>query len=87
MLDGELVPPVTAAGNRSLGGARVILPAALSLLVLGALIAIVLLVRRNSKKSFTLFALNKPAIFLFGISNLPNILFEPPTGPYVVFVH
>lgn len=49
VLDGELAPPVTAAGNRSLGGARVILPAALSLLVLGALIAIVLLVRRNSK--------------------------------------
>ncbi|CAG9123879.1 unnamed protein product [Plutella xylostella] len=47
MLDGELAPPVTAAGARSLGGARVILPAALSLLVLGALIAIVFLVRRN----------------------------------------
>ncbi|KAJ0174157.1 hypothetical protein K1T71_010303 [Dendrolimus kikuchii] len=47
MLDGELSPPVPAAGARSLGGARVILPAALSLLVLGALIAIVLLVRRN----------------------------------------
>ncbi|XP_049876722.1 Down syndrome cell adhesion molecule-like protein Dscam2 isoform X5 [Pectinophora gossypiella] len=47
MLDGELSPPVPAAGSRSLGGARVILPAALSLLVLGALVAIVLLVRRN----------------------------------------
>ncbi|XP_026321143.1 Down syndrome cell adhesion molecule-like protein Dscam2 isoform X3 [Hyposmocoma kahamanoa] len=47
MLDNELSPPVPAAGARSLGGARVILPAALSLLVLGALIAIVLLVRRN----------------------------------------
>ncbi|XP_063830982.1 cell adhesion molecule Dscam2 [Ostrinia nubilalis] len=47
MLDGELSPPVPAAGARSLSGARVILPAALSLLVLGALIAIVLLVRRN----------------------------------------
>ncbi|XP_073953751.1 Down syndrome cell adhesion molecule 4 isoform X2 [Choristoneura fumiferana] len=47
MLDGELSPPVPAAGARSLGGARVILPAALSLLVLGALVAIVLLVRRN----------------------------------------
>ncbi|XP_063540746.1 cell adhesion molecule Dscam2 [Cydia strobilella] len=47
IIDGELSPPVPAAGARSLGGARVILPAALSLLVLGALVAIVLLVRRN----------------------------------------
>ncbi|XP_052755769.1 cell adhesion molecule Dscam2 isoform X4 [Galleria mellonella] len=47
LLDGELSPPVPAAGARSLGGARVLLPAALSLLVLGALVAIVLLVRRN----------------------------------------
>ncbi|XP_031765665.1 cell adhesion molecule Dscam2 isoform X2 [Galleria mellonella] len=48
LLDGELSPPVPAAGARSLGGARVLLPAALSLLVLGALVAIVLLVRRNT---------------------------------------
>ncbi|XP_037873453.1 cell adhesion molecule Dscam2 isoform X2 [Bombyx mori] len=47
LLDGDLSPPIPAAGARSLGGARVILPAALSLLVLGALIAIVLLVKRN----------------------------------------
>ncbi|GBP58806.1 Down syndrome cell adhesion molecule-like protein Dscam2 [Eumeta japonica] len=47
LVEGEVSPPVQAAGARSLGGARVLLPAALSLLVLGALIAIVFLVRRN----------------------------------------
>ncbi|CAH4030501.1 unnamed protein product [Pieris brassicae] len=50
MLEGEISPAVPAAGARSLGGARVILPAALSLLVLAALIAIVLLVRRNTPR-------------------------------------
>nr|XP_049701279.1 Down syndrome cell adhesion molecule-like protein Dscam2 isoform X20 [Helicoverpa armigera] len=38
-----------APAGRALGGARVLLPAALALLVLGALLAIVLLVRRNSQ--------------------------------------
>ncbi|XP_069361354.1 cell adhesion molecule Dscam1 isoform X3 [Maniola hyperantus] len=48
MLEGEVSPAVPAAGTRSFGGARVLLPAALSLLVLAALVAIVLLVRRNT---------------------------------------
>ncbi|XP_068620593.1 cell adhesion molecule Dscam1 [Battus philenor] len=47
IVEGEISPAVPAAGSRSLGSARVLLPAALSLLVLAALIAIVLLVRRN----------------------------------------
>lgn len=49
MLEGEVSPAVPAAGTRSFGSARVLLPAALSLLVLAALVAIVLLVRRNSE--------------------------------------
>ncbi|KAH9632597.1 hypothetical protein HF086_001840 [Spodoptera exigua] len=48
MVEGE-VSGAAAGGGRGLGGARVLLPAALSLLVLGALLAIVLLVRRNSQ--------------------------------------
>lgn len=47
VVEGEMSPAVPGSG-RALGGARVLLPAALSLLVLGALLAIVLLVRRNS---------------------------------------
>lgn len=48
VVEGE-VSGAAPGGSRSLGGARVLLPAALSLLVLGALLAIVLLVRRNSQ--------------------------------------